>query len=179
AWCADRLRAELARRARDRRHELHRNALAWLAGAGHVGEAIHHALAGGEIETATRLVAENYLSTIEWGGYATVAGWLDQFPRRVAVGDARLSVVEAWVASFQRRRDDAQLALRNAIDAGYEGPLPGAAGSIESTAALLRAGFPWGDVGEMLAAARRAFELEGHRESMGRGAGHVRAGGGG
>jgi LuxR family transcriptional regulator, maltose regulon positive regulatory protein len=173
---AELLRAELERRDRERRRELHRNALAWLAGAGHVGEAIHHALAGGEIETATRLVAENYLSTIEWGGYATVAGWLDQFPRRVAVGDARLSVVEAWVASFQRRRDDAQLALRNAIDAGYEGPLPDGAGSIESTAALLRAGFPWGDVGEMLAAARRAFELEGHRESMWRVTVHVQLG---
>jgi LuxR family maltose regulon positive regulatory protein len=173
---AELLRAELERRDRERCRELHRNALTWLAGAGHVGEAIHHALAGGEIETATRLVAENYLSTIEWGGYATVAGWLDEFPRRAVVGDARLSVVEAWVASFQRRRDDAQLALRNAIDAGYEGALPDGAGSIESTAALLRAGFPWGDVGEMLAAARRAFELEGHRESMWRVTVHVQLG---
>ena len=109
---AELLLAELQRRAPERRRELHRNAFAWLAGAGHVGEAIHHALVeAGEIETAARLVAENYLSTIEWGGYATVAGWLDAFPRRVVVGDARLSVVEAWVASFQRRRDDAQLAL--------------------------------------------------------------------
>jgi LuxR family transcriptional regulator, maltose regulon positive regulatory protein len=173
---AELLRAELQQRHRERRRELHRNALAWLAGAGHVGEAIHHALAGGEIETATRLVAENYLSTIEWGGYATVAGWLDEFPRRVVVGDARLSVVEAWVASFQRRREDAQLALRNAIDAGYEGPLPDGASSVESTAALLRAGFPWGDVGEMLSAARRAFQLEGRRESMWRVTVHVQLG---
>jgi ATP/maltotriose-dependent transcriptional regulator MalT len=173
---AELLRAELQRRAPGRRRELHRNAFAWLAGAGHVGEAIHHAVEAGEIETATRLVAENYLSTIEWGGYATVAGWLDAFPRRVVVGDARLSVVEAWVASFQRRRDDAQLALRNAIDAGYEGPLPDGASSIEATAALLRAGFPWGDVGEMLTAARRAFELEGHRESMWRVTVHVQLG---
>jgi LuxR family transcriptional regulator, maltose regulon positive regulatory protein len=173
---AELLRAELQRRAPERRRELHRNAFAWLASAGHVGDAIHHAIAAGEVETATRLVAENYLSTIEWGGYATVAGWLDEFPRRVVVGDARLSVVEAWVASFQRRRDEAQLALRNAIDAGHEGPLPDGASSIEATAALLRAGFPWGDVGEMLAAARRAFELEGHRESMWRVTVHVQLG---
>jgi LuxR family maltose regulon positive regulatory protein len=141
-----------------------------------VGDAIHHAMEADEVETGTRLVAENYLSTIEWGGYATVAGWLDEFPRRVVVGDARLSVVDAWVASFQRRRDEAQLALRNAIDAGYEGPLPDGTSSIEATAALLRAGFPWGDVGEMLAAARRAFELEGHRESMWRVTVHVQLG---
>jgi LuxR family maltose regulon positive regulatory protein len=173
---AELLRAELQRRPVERRRELHRNAFAWLAGAGHVGEAIHHAVEAGEIETAARLVAENYLSTIEWGGYATVAAWLDAFPRRVVVGDARLSVVEAWVASFQGRRDDAQLALRNALDAGHEGPLPDGASSIEATAALLRAGFPWGDVGEMLTAARRAFELESHRESMWRVTVHVQLG---
>jgi LuxR family maltose regulon positive regulatory protein len=173
---AELLRAELQRRPPERRRELHRNAFAWLAGAGHVGEAIHHAVEAGEIETAARLVAENYLSTIEWGGYATVAAWLDAFPRRVVVGDARLSVVEAWVASFQGRRDDAQLALRNALDAGHEGPLPDGASSIEATAALLRAGFPWGDVGEMLTAARRAFELESHRESMWRVTVHVQLG---
>jgi hypothetical protein len=51
------------------------------------------------------------------------------------VGDARLSVVEAWVASFQRRREDAQVALQNAIDAGHEGPLPDGASSIDETAA--------------------------------------------
>jgi LuxR family maltose regulon positive regulatory protein len=173
---ADLLRAELHRRPPERRIELHRRAFAWLADAGHVGEAIHHGVEAGEIETAARLVAENYLSTIEWGGYATVAAWLLAFPRRVVVGDARLSVVEAWVASFQHRREDAQVALQNAIDAGYEGPLPDGSSSIEASAALLRAGFPWGDVGGMLTAARRAFELEGHRDSMWRVTVHVQLG---
>jgi LuxR family transcriptional regulator, maltose regulon positive regulatory protein len=173
---ADLLRAELQRRSPDLRAELHRRAFAWLAEAGHVGEAIRHAVEAGEVETAARLVAENYLSTIEWGGYATVGAWLEAFPRRMVVGDARLSVVEAWVASFQGRQDDAQLALQNAIDAGYEGPLPDGASSIQATAALLRAGFPWGDVGEMLIAARRAFELEGQRDSMWRVTVHVQLG---
>jgi LuxR family maltose regulon positive regulatory protein len=173
---ADLLRAELHGRSTDLRVELHRNAFAWLADAGHVGEAIRHAVQAGEVDAAARLVAESYLSTIEWGGYATVAAWLQAFPRRVVVSDARLSVVEAWVASFQWRRDDAQLALQNAIDAGYEGPLPDGASSIEATAALLRAGFPWGDVGEMLTAARRAFELEGQSDSMWRVTVHVQLG---
>jgi LuxR family maltose regulon positive regulatory protein len=173
---ADLLRAELHRRPAERRRELHRYAFAWLAAAGLVGEAIHHAVEAGEIETAARLVAENYLSTIEWGGYATVAAWLEEFPRRVVVGDARLCFVVSWVDRFQRRREDAQVALQNAIDAGHEGPLPDGASSIEVTAALLRAGFPWGDVGEMLTAARRAFELEGHRDSMWRVTVHVQLG---
>jgi ATP/maltotriose-dependent transcriptional regulator MalT len=173
---AELLRAELRRRPGNVRIELHRRAFAWLAEAGHVGDAIRHAVQAGEVETAARLVAENYLSTIEWGGHATVAAWLGAFPRRTVVGDARLSVVEAWVASFQRRRDDALVALQNAVDAGHEGPLPDGASSIEASAALLRAGFPWGDVGEMLAAARRAFELEGQSDSMWRVTVHVQLG---
>lgn len=173
---ADLLRAELRRRTPERSVELHRRAFTWLAEAGHIGDAIRHAVQAGEVETAARLVAENYLSTIEWGGYATVAAWLEAFPRRVVVRDARLSVVQAWVASFQRRRDDALAALQNAIDAGYEGPLPDGASSIDASAALLRAGFPWGDVGEMLAAARRAFELEGQSRSMWRVTVHVQLG---
>lgn len=173
---ADLLRAELRRRPTERRRELHRHAFAWLADAGRVGEAIRHAVEAEEIETAIRLVAENYLSTIEWGGYATVARWLEAFPRRAVTGDARLSVVEAWVASFQGRRDAALAALQNAFDAGHEGALPDGTSSIEATGALLRAGFPWGNVGEMLTAARRAFELEGHRESMWRVTVHVQLG---
>ena len=52
------------------------------------------------------------------------------------------------------------------MNANYDGPLPDMASSIEASAVLLRAGFPWGDVGRMLVAARRAFELEGRHDSM-------------
>ena len=104
--------------------------------------------------------------TIEWGGFATVAGWLESFPREAVAGDARLSIVEAWVMSLLNRRDEAELALQNAASADYEGPLPDMASSVEASAVLLRAGFPWGDVGRMLVAARRAFELEGRHDSM-------------
>ena len=163
---ADLLHDELRRRAPDRLPELHQRASQWLASAGHVGSAILHAIAGGELEVASRLVSEHYLMTIEWGGFGTVAGWLESFPREAVVGDARLSIVEAWVMSFLNRRDEAELALRNAANSNYEGPLPDMASSVEASAVLLRAGFPWGDVGRMLVAARRAFELEGRHDSM-------------
>jgi len=173
---ADLLRSELRRREPDRLAELHRGAFAWLAEAGLTDEAIRHALAAGEVEGATRLVAEHYLQTIEWGGHGTVARWLEAFPRRVVAGDARLSVVEAWAMSFLGRHDDAATALQNALQAGYEGPLPDGASSVEASAALLRAGFPRGDVGGMLTAARRAFELEAERDSMWRVTVHVQLG---
>jgi LuxR family maltose regulon positive regulatory protein len=162
----DLLRDELHRhRSAARVDELHARASEWLAGAGQVGEAIPHAVDAGELERATELIATSYLPTMEWAGYATVAGWLDAFPRPAVVRDARLSVVEAWVMSFLNRPDRAEAALRNALAAGYVGPLPDGASSVEASAALVRAGFPQGDVGDMLAAARRAFEREGRRDS--------------
>jgi LuxR family maltose regulon positive regulatory protein len=116
---ADLLQDELRRRQPERLPGLHRRASEWLAASGDPGAAFTHAIAAGELEAATRLVAENYLLTLEWGGVETVAGWLEAFPRSVVVSDARLSIVEAWVMSFLTRRDEAEVALRNALLAGY------------------------------------------------------------
>lgn len=170
------LRDELVRRDPQRIPELHRRASAWHEAAGDVDAAIRHALAAGELEDASRLVAAHYLLALEWGGAATVARWLEAFPRSFVATDARLSIVEAWVMGFLNRRAESDRALENALAATYEGPLPDGASSMEASAALLRAGLPWGDVGRMLGAARRAFELEGHAESMWRVTAHVQLG---
>ena len=61
--------------------ELHRRAMRWFADEGDQDLAIHHAFAAGDLEAATDLVCEHYLPTIEWGGFETVARWLDGFPR--------------------------------------------------------------------------------------------------
>jgi LuxR family transcriptional regulator, maltose regulon positive regulatory protein len=191
----DLLRAELGRTAPERAIELHRRAFRWLADEAtgsldaarrvspegrskrrYVDEAIRHAIAAGDPRAAGELVTAHYLPTIEWGGYATVAGWLQALPRNVVANDARLSIVEAWVMSFLLRRQEARVALQNALDAGHDGPLPDGASSLEASAALLRAGFPWGNVGDMLRAAERAFELEGMRDSMWRATVHVQLG---
>jgi LuxR family maltose regulon positive regulatory protein len=174
---ADLLRDELGRHRTSRlRRLLHARASDWLVGAGRTGEAIHHVVAADELERATELITTSYLPTIEWGGHATVAGWLDTFPRSAVVRDARLSVVEAWVMSFLNRPDEAEAALSHALAAGYVGPLPDGASSVEASAALVRAGFPQGHVGDMLAAARRAFEREGRRDSPWKVTVHVQLG---
>jgi LuxR family maltose regulon positive regulatory protein len=167
---------ELQRRDPSRVSELHRRASRWLSGAGHVDDAIRHSLAGGDTEAATILVSENYLRTLEWGGITTIASWLAAFPRREVIADARLSVVDAWVKSFQNRYEEADLAMENAIRAHYEGPLPDGASSVEASASLLRASVPRGDVGEMLRAARTAFDLEGDSRSMWQVTTHVQLG---
>jgi LuxR family maltose regulon positive regulatory protein len=167
---------ELQRRDPSSVSELHRRASRWLSGAGHVDDAIRHSLAGGDTEAATILVSENYLRTLEWGGITTIASWLAAFPRREVIADARLSVVEAWVKSFQNRYEEADLAMENAIRAHYEGPLPDGASSVEASASLLRASVPRGDVGEMLRAARTAFDLESDSTSMWQVTTHVQLG---
>jgi LuxR family maltose regulon positive regulatory protein len=170
------LRDELLRRHPDEVPELHRRASAWLAQAGYTTDAIRHALEGGDTEAATLLVSENYLKTLEWGGLATIAGWIGRFDRQVVTSDARLSVVEAWVKTFQNRYEETDLALENALRAGFAGKLPDGSSSVEASAALIRASAPRGDVGHMLAAARKAFELEGQASSMWQVTTHVQLG---
>ena len=67
--------------------------------------------------------------------------------------------------SLLNRRDEAELALQNAASADYEDlSRYGELGRGERGSAACRV--PWGDVGRMLVAARRAFELEGRHDSM-------------
>jgi LuxR family transcriptional regulator, maltose regulon positive regulatory protein len=163
---AGQLTDALRRRDPDSLPALHRRAYAWFAEAGDHDAAIRHAIHAGDLEEATVFVCERYLPTIEWGGFSTVARWVESFPREWVDGDARLSIVEAWVMSFLNRRADAEAALEHAASTKYDGPLPDGATSLAASLALVRAGFPWDDVGEMLAAARRAYRLESRAESM-------------
>lgn len=173
---ADLLQDGLQRRHPGRVADLHRRASAWFERSGDHGAAIRHAIQAGDLEEATLLVCDHYLPTIEWGGFGTVAGWLDAFPRSWVMGDARLSIVEAWVLNFLDRKAEAEQALEHAADAAYDGPLPDGASSVDASILLVRAGFPWGDVGRTLSSARRAFRLEGRRDSIWRVTVHVQLG---
>jgi LuxR family transcriptional regulator, maltose regulon positive regulatory protein len=170
------LREELQRRHPELVHGLHRRASKWLAAHGETTDAIRHAIAAEDVETATVLVSENYLRTLEWGGFSTIGQWLKLFPRSAIVADARLSVVEAWVKNFHGRYAEADVAMGNALRAGYHEPLPDGASSVEASAALVRASAPRDDVTEMLTAARRAYELEADGPSMWRVTTHVQLG---
>jgi LuxR family transcriptional regulator, maltose regulon positive regulatory protein len=176
-----RLFAELLRDELQRRHpelvpELHRRASRWFADEGLTTEAIRHAITGKDLETAAALVSGNYLLTLEWGGVATVMSWLEAFPRQAVTTDARLSVVQSWVMSFLNRYDESDHAMRRAFRAGFDGPLPDGASSLEASAALVRAASPRGDVAAMLAAARKAYELDGDSDSMWHVTTHVQLG---
>jgi LuxR family maltose regulon positive regulatory protein len=163
---AELLRDVLRRREGDTEPELHHRACAWFGSAGDVDEAIHHAIAGGDLETAATLVATHWFAYLNSGRLATLAGWLEAFPRDVARADARLCMVEAWMLSLAGDADEARQALAAAREAGYDGELPDGSGTVEESVTLLRATWPWSDVGAMLAAARSAYLTETRRESL-------------
>ncbi|MGZ6268310.1 MAG: LuxR C-terminal-related transcriptional regulator, partial [Candidatus Limnocylindrales bacterium] len=163
---AELLRAELRRRGSGREPELHRRACAWFGSVGDVDEAIQHAISGGDLETAATLVATHWIAFFNAGRFATVAGWLEAFPRNVVRADARLCLVEAWTLSLAGDTGGAGRALAAARQAGYEGELPDGSGTVEESVALARSTWPWSEVGAMLVAARSACLTESRRESL-------------
>jgi LuxR family transcriptional regulator, maltose regulon positive regulatory protein len=163
---AELLRDELRRRQGDTVPVLHHRACAWFESAGDVDEAIHHAIAGGDLETAATLVTTHWLAYLNSGRLATLAGWLEAFPRDVVRADARLSLVEAWVLSIVGDADEARQALAVAQEATFDGELPDGSGTVEEGVTLLRSTWAWSNVGAMLAAARSAYLTESRRESL-------------
>jgi LuxR family maltose regulon positive regulatory protein len=163
---AELLGDERRRRQRDVEPELHRRACAWFAAVGDVDAAIPHAIAGGDLSTAATLLATHWLTYANAGRLATLTGWLEALPRDFVRADARLCLIEAWLYGLVGEAEEATQALAAAREAGHEGELPDGSGTVEESAPLVRATFPWFDVGAMLAAARSAYETEGRRRSL-------------
>jgi ATP/maltotriose-dependent transcriptional regulator MalT len=162
---AELLRDELRRRDTHTEPELHRRACEWFASAGYVDEAIEHAIRGGDLDMAATLIATRWPAYIIAGRLATLTGWLEAFPPDFVRADARLCIVEAWTLTFVGSAEESRQALAAAREAGYEGELPDGSGTVEESITLVRATFPWSDVGAMLAAARAAYETESTRQS--------------
>jgi len=148
------LQLELERAEPELAPELHRRASEWFRSEGHVGDAIHHAAAAGDLEAAANLIADNWMSFFNHGRLATVAAWLDALPAKAVETDRRLAVARAWVALDRGRLDEAGHWIATAESV--------ASGELESEVAVLGAvhRFKIGDVGAARAAAERAIALE-------------------
>jgi LuxR family maltose regulon positive regulatory protein len=155
------LRHELRRSEPEQVATLHRRASAWYRAVGAIPEAVGHAVSAGDVDQARELVAEHWLGFFNRGELATVDGWLDALPQRAVAGDPRLAVARVWLALDLGRPSEAGEWLERAERGLTEGRASGAPG-LASGVALLRAvhRFKLGDVGQALAAARRAVELE-------------------
>jgi LuxR family transcriptional regulator, maltose regulon positive regulatory protein len=155
------LQGRLAEREPGAKQELYRRASAWLADAGYTDEAVQHAIAAGEVETATNLVVERWLShpLVHLGRGETVLQWLEPIPSRALREDPRLALVNAWALSMLDRPDEAAAALEVIETTGPNEALPDGS-SFEAMVTLLRACFPRDDVGRALEAATQPPEFE-------------------
>ena len=157
------LRVELERREPGLAPVLHRRAYAWHRDHGTTGEAIQHAIAAGAYAEAAELIQGSWISYANTCRYDTVLAWLRRLPDEVLDGDVQLLLVQAWVLSLSAEREEAALAIAAVERLGglSAGPLPDGFSSGEASLTMLRACFPWGDVGAQLDNGRRAAELEG------------------
>ncbi len=112
-WCRfHHLFQELLKRQLERRTSaaeraaLHRRASAWLARSGLIEEALHHALASGDEESAARLVAKHGDRAVNREQWARLDRWLAMLPAAILDQDPRLLVLKAYC--LDQRFDYAQ-----------------------------------------------------------------------
>ena len=156
------LRVELERREPGLAPALHRRAYAWHRDHGTTDEAIRHAIAAGAYAEAAELIQGLWISYANTCRYDTVLAWLRRLPDEILNGDVHLLLIQAWVLSLSAKREEAARAIAAVERLGDlgAGPLPDGFSSGEASLTMLRACFPWGDIGAQLENGRRAAELE-------------------
>jgi LuxR family maltose regulon positive regulatory protein len=75
---------------------LHRRASSWYELNGYWDEAIHHALAAGDMETAARLVEQNAMETFVHSELARLMRWISALPDDLVRVRPWLNVYQAW-----------------------------------------------------------------------------------
>ena len=156
------LNLELTRQEPELIPVLHRRASAWHANHGAMDDAIGHALDAGDLSTAAELIEGSWIDFTNACRFETIRGWLRRFPDSMVRTDVGLLLVEAWVSSLCAMRAEATRAI-DLIERGgdlTQGPLPDGFSSVESSLTVLRATFPWGDIGAQFENGRRVAELE-------------------
>jgi LuxR family transcriptional regulator, maltose regulon positive regulatory protein len=93
---------------------LHRRASAWYEGAGFVAEAVQHALAAHDWESAIRVIEQSGYVGIVRGQLQTVRGWLNTIPDDLARSRAWLCVLHAITLLFTNQLSAAEARLQAA-----------------------------------------------------------------
>jgi LuxR family transcriptional regulator, maltose regulon positive regulatory protein len=139
---------------------LHGRASAWHREAGSAVEATEHALAAGDVDGATGLIAAHWYDFAESGRMATVRGWIGSLGDERVARDPVAAHCAAWVAALSWDVDAVRRWLPVIEAATHDGALPDGMRSLPSSAALLRATFGFDGIQSMLEDGIRATELE-------------------
>ncbi len=157
------LRVELERREPGMASTLHRRAYSWHRDHGTTDDAIEHAVAAEAYAEAAELIETSWIRYANTWRYDTVLAWLRQLPNEVLANEVHLLLIQAWVLSLSARQEEAArtFAAIGRLGDLDTGPLRDGFSSAQASLTMLRAAFPWGDVGAQLEHARRAVEVEG------------------
>ena len=185
---ADVLRARLLAERPELAPELHRRACTWYEGDGDRSEAIRHAMAGGDLARAADLVELAIPATFQKDQAATVRRWLEALPDELLRVRPVLSVAYAATLLDGGRIEAVEVRLRDAerwLDATADRPEGWGAPAtamvvvdeegfrrLPGSIALYRAAraMAIGDVTGTMTHARRALDLVGEDDQIGRGA---------
>ncbi len=144
----------------DRAILLHRRAAEWMSQNGDINAAVSHAMAAGATDLAASLVQGNWLRYFDGGRAATVRRWLRALGSSAASASAAYVVTAAWMAALSGERGELASRLAQLGGVSDHVALPDRTASAESAMALIRGLLGYEGPIEMLAAARRAVELE-------------------
>jgi LuxR family transcriptional regulator, maltose regulon positive regulatory protein len=107
---ADLLRSQLRGSVPSEVPGLHRAAAGWFAGHGYPVEAIRHAQAAGDWDTAARVLSDHWLGLVLDGQAATAHEFLTKFPGQAVAADAELT---AFMAAGELDRGSLEAAERH------------------------------------------------------------------
>jgi LuxR family maltose regulon positive regulatory protein len=86
---------------RDDLLSLYRRASRWFAENSLIDEALHYALAAGDVSAAAQLVEQNRLTLLDEDKWYILEKWLDQLPDDIVQQRPELLLAKAWVLRFQ------------------------------------------------------------------------------
>ncbi len=85
--------------------DLHRRASAWLEEHGLIDEAIHHALAAGDLDLAARQMYAGLRDALNREDRPTLERWLRLLPEEMIQRNPGLLMIKAWALQFMWRLD--------------------------------------------------------------------------
>jgi LuxR family transcriptional regulator, maltose regulon positive regulatory protein len=157
----DYLAAELDRREPRAEAALRRRAAAWYADAGRPEQAIEHAIAGGDTDSAARLVEAATLQTYLHGHGDRLGHWLGSFDVSVFELRPTLAFGAALVHALSGRPEAAERMADIVERSAFDGVPANGAASLESARAMLRGTMVRRGPADALANAMAAVAAEG------------------
>ena len=110
---ADLLRQRLNAIQPDRIPELHSKAAAWYEANDYLPDAIQHAFAGDDIQTATRLIEQGALDALERSEFGFIFNAVDRLPETALKNAPWLFVYHAWALALTGQIAAASQRLEN------------------------------------------------------------------